>query len=194
MRRVLALVTTFTLWLAIPAEAGGPNQVVNASPTADGVAIHRSAVQVVSTGTSSVDSQNVAAALPTGCTGCEGVAVAFQALILTGRPSVIRPLNAAVAANTSCTSCKAFAFAYQLVVTADHGTHLSALGRAKVRDIRRRAAALVDAGLPFDQLDAQLSALRDEFRAAVISDLEHAGADPRDATPDLDVDEAPIGS
>jgi putative peptide zinc metalloprotease protein len=193
MRRVLALVTTFTLWIAIPAEAGGPNQGLNASPTADGVAIHRSAVQVVSTGTSSVDSRNIAAALPTGCTGCEGIAVAFQALILTGNPSFIRPLNAAVAANTDCTRCGAFAFAYQLVITASHGTHLSAVGKATVRDIRRRAAALVDAGLPFDQLDAQLQALRDEFKAAVISDLEHHDAEPRAATPDLDVDEAPVG-
>src|SRR3954468_10796906 len=128
MRRVLALVTTFTLWLAIPAEAGGPNNVVNASPNADGVAIHRSGVQVVSTGTDNVTSTNLALAGPTGCTGCEGIAVAFQALILTGNPTVITPVNAAVAANTNCNTCKAFAFAYQLVVTADHGTHLSALG------------------------------------------------------------------
>ena len=191
MRRLLALVTTFTLWLALPAAAGGPNQVVNASPSADGVALHRSGVQVVTTGADSIDSTNLALARPTNCTGCEGIAAAFQAVILTGNPSVIRPVNAAVAVNTGCTGCKAFAFAYQLVVSAARGTELSPQGRAQVNDIRRRAAALVDSGLPFDQLDAQLTALQEEFRADVLAALQQSGDDPHDAAPDMKVQAAP---
>jgi putative peptide zinc metalloprotease protein len=194
MRRLLALVTTFTLWLALPAAAGGPNQVVVASPSADGVALHRSGVQVVTTGADSIDSNNLALATPTNCSGCEGIAVAFQAVILTGNPSVIRPVNAAVAVNTGCTACKAFAFAYQLVISAAHGTGLSADGWAQVNDIRRKAAALVDSGLPFDQLDAQLSALREEFRADVVAALQQAGDDPHDAEPDMKVQATPVGA
>jgi putative peptide zinc metalloprotease protein len=194
MRRLLALVTTFTLWLAIPAAAGGPNHVVVASPSADGVALHRSGVQVVTTGGDSVDSSNLALARPTNCSGCEGIAVAFQAVILTGDPSVVRPVNAAVAVNTGCTGCGAFAFAYQLVVSAARGTEISPDGRAQIDDIRRRAAALVDSGLPFDQLDAQLTALKEEFRADVVAALEQAGDDPHAATPDTNVQAAPVGA
>lgn len=191
MRRLLALVTTFTLWLAIPAAAGGPNQVVVASPSGDGVAVHRSGVQVVTTGADSIDSSNLALARPTNCSGCEGIAVAFQAVILTGDPSVVQPANAAVAVNTACTACRAFAFAYQLVLSAAPGTRLSPEGWAQVNDIRQRAAALVDSGLPFDQLDAQLTALKEEFRADVVAALQQAGDDPHGAEPDVRVQATP---
>lgn len=191
MRRFVAFVITVTLLLAAPAAAGGPNHVVIASPTADGTQMHRSGVQVASTGADTVDSTNLAEAAPSNCTGCEGVAVAFQAVIVTGNPSTVAPRNAAVAVNSNCTSCKAFAYAYQYVVSADRGTHLGADGRAKVADIRRRAAALVTSGPPYDQLDAQLDALAAEFKAAVVDDLERTGADPHDGTRDADTDEAP---
>lgn len=194
MRRLLALITTFTLWLALPAVAGGPNHVVIASPTADGAQLHRSSVQVVSTGASSIDSTNLATASPHDCTGCEGIAVAFQAIIVTGNPSTVAPTNAAVAVNSNCTSCRAFAFAYQYVISADAGTHLSPAGRSEIADIRRQAAAAVDAGMPYDQLDAALRALAVRFRAAVANDLDHTGADPRNGAPSADTDEAPAGT
>jgi putative peptide zinc metalloprotease protein len=191
MRRIAALVTTFTLTLAFPAAAGGPNNVVMASPTADGAHVYRSAVKVGLTGADSITSSNLAVARPTGCTGCEGVAVAFQALILTGNPSDVRPANAAVAVNTECTSCGAFAFAYQYVVSADRGTHLSAVGRAKVGEIRRQADTLARSGLAYPDLDAQLSQLATKFKAAVVDDLDRTGADPHDGSRDADSDEAP---
>jgi len=192
MRRVLALVMTFTLWLALPAIAGGPNHIVSASPTADGAHMYRSGVQVSRTGTDSVTSSNIARATPSNCTGCEGVAVAFQAVIMTGNPSTVSPTNAAVAINSNCTSCKAFAFAYQYVVNADRGTHLSATGRAKISDIRKQAATLVTSGLPYNQLDSQLKALAVNFKTAVYNDLEHSGADPHDSSRDADTDQAPL--
>src|SRR5205085_6118441 len=109
-RRALALIATFTVVLAAPAVAGGPDHVVNASPTADSQSIHRSGVQVASTGSDTVDSTNLARATPHDCTGCEGIAVAFQAVIATGKPSNVSPNNFAVAVNSNCTSCRAFAF------------------------------------------------------------------------------------
>ncbi len=139
MRRLAAFVTTFTLWLAFPAVAGGPNQVVQSSPSADGEQIYRVGVQATSTGADSITSTNLALARPTGCTGCEGVAVAYQAVIMTGNPSEVTPTNAAVAVNSECTNCKAFAYAYQYTVTADSGTYLSSAGRARIADVRKRA-------------------------------------------------------
>ncbi len=195
MRRVLALTMILTLSLALPAVAGGgPNNIVIASPTADGAKLHRTSVKVSSTGSQSVTSTNLANATPHDCTGCEGIAVAFQALIVTGDSTTLSPTNAAVAVNTNCTSCGAFAYAYQYVVTADHGTHLSRDGRAKIADIRRQATAATNAGLAYGDLDAKLTQLAGEFKAAVVDDLEHSGADPHDGDPEADIDEAPAAS
>lgn len=191
MRRIAALVTTFTLVLAFPAAAGGPNNVVKASPTSDGATIYRSGVKVASTGADSISSTNLALAAPSGCTGCEGIAAAYQAVIVTGNPSDVRPVNAAVAVNSECTSCGAYAYAYQYVVSADRGTHLSRTGREKIRDIRAEANALVRSGLPYHELDARLAALAVKFKAAVVNDLERVGGDPHDGQQTVDIDEAP---
>jgi putative peptide zinc metalloprotease protein len=156
--------------------------------------LHRASVKVGSTGATTVGSTNLASANPHDCTGCEGIAVAYQAIIVTGNPSTVSPTNAAVAVNSNCTSCGAFAYAYQYVVSADRGTHLSAAGRARIAEIRGEANAAVDSGLPYDQLDARLQALAVDFKAAVVDDLERTGADPQNGTPDADVDEAPAGT
>ena len=171
MRRFAALVATLTVWLAAPATAGGPDNVVNASPTADGAQIHRAHVQVASTDADTVDSTNLALAHPHDCTGCEGISVAFQAVIVKGDPSTVSPRNVAAGVNTDCTSCGAFAFAYQYVVSAGDA-HLSDDARARIDDIRHQADDLVDSGLPYDQLDARLQALEADFKAAVRGGLQ----------------------
>lgn len=194
MRRAIVLAVTWTLFLAMPAVAGGPNNIVIASPTADGAQIHRSSVRVSTTGTDKLTSSNLATATPHDCTGCEGIAVAFQAIIVTGSPSTFAPKNAAVAVNSNCTSCGAFAFAYQYTISADRGSHLSKDGRAKIAAIRKEAAADVEAGLPYAELDADLKALAIRFRTTVENDLQRTGADPHDGNRDADTNEAPVGS
>jgi len=187
VRRLLALVVTSTLVLAAPAVAGGPDQIVTASPTADGAQIHRAGVQVVTTRARTIDSTNLARATPSDCTGCAGTAVAFQAVIATGDPTSVTPTNAAVAVNSECTSCEAFAYAYQYVVSADRG--LSEHGREEIADIRGRAQALVRSDLPDPELRARLDALAAEFKAAVVEDLQRSAADPEDEDEDEDADE-----
>ena len=189
MRRCLALVITCVLTLAVPASAGGPNHVVTASPTADGAKQERAHVQVATTGADDVTSTNLARATPSSCTGCEGIAVAFQAVIVKGDPDTVSPTNAAVAVNSDCTSCKAFAFAYQYVVTAD-ASGLDDEGRDAVKEIRDEADRLVDSGLPYDQLDAQLKDLAARFRAAVAENLRERGAKPQDDRARVRTDQA----
>ena len=133
-------------------------------------------------------------ATPHDCTGCEGIAVAYQAVIMTGSPTTVSPRNVAVAVNSSCTSCGAFAYAYQYVVSADRGTHLSKDGRAKIAAIRNKADDAIDADLPYPELDAKLKDIAVEFKTAVDSDLERTGADPHDGSRDTDSDEAPEDS
>src|SRR2546423_14658708 len=110
MRRTLALIAVFTVALAAPAAAGGPDHVVSVAPTADNQHMDRAGVQVAMTGSDTVDSTNLARATPHDCTGCEGSAVAFQAVIAHGNPSTVAPRNLAVAVNSQCNSCGAFAF------------------------------------------------------------------------------------
>src|SRR5438552_18802798 len=103
MRRALVLIAVVFVTLAAPAVAGGPDHVVTAAPAADGQQIHRSGMQVGITGADTVDSTNLARATPQHCTGCEGIAVAFQAVNAQGNPPTVAPRNAAHAVNSQCT-------------------------------------------------------------------------------------------
>ncbi|MEA2220989.1 MAG: hypothetical protein QOJ35_3615 [Solirubrobacteraceae bacterium] len=182
MRRILALVATFTVCLVAPATAGGPNNVVIASPTADGSLIHRSAVQAGTVGAGTVDSSNLALAKPHDCTGCEGIAVAFQAVIATGNPSTVAPSNAAVAVNSACNSCGAFAYAYQYYLTANRGAQLSDAARDQIDAIRQQAAQLINQGLTYDELDTALDALAVKFHDTILQDLQQADTNPHAGT------------
>ena len=192
MRRIAALATTFTLALAFPAVAGGPNNVVKAFPTTDDAHVYRAAVKVTSTGADSIASTNLALAQPSGCTGCEGIAVAYQALIVTGNPSDVSPTNAAIAVNTECTSCGAFPMPTRRRQRRPrHAPELT--GKAKIKDIREEANRLAHSGLPYPQLDSELTALAATFKSAVVDDLARAGAAPHGRAQDVDTDEAAPG-
>lgn len=99
------------------AGSGGAKQAVIAFNQADGAHLPRSGVMVAPVAGDSVEPENLAYAR-SSCSNCRTVAVAFQAVVVTGSPSVARPKNAAVAANVNCTSCQTMADAYQYVVTA----------------------------------------------------------------------------
>ena len=168
-RRLIPPLLAFTMLLAAPAVAGGPQHRVEASPTVDGSAIHRADAQAVRIGGDTIDPGNAAVANPHDCTGCEGIAVAFQAVVYKGSPSTIAPQNVAAAVNSNCTSCAAFAFAYQYAVKSDE--RLSPDARAEIRSIEDEAQQLADSGLPYPDLDARLHDLADRFRAAVDAGL-----------------------
>src|SRR3954471_13627018 len=169
MRRVIAPLIVVVLCLAAPAVAAGPQHRVEASPTVDGTAIHRADISVTRTGGDTIDPGNAAVATPHDCTGCEGIAVAFQAVIYKGSPSTIAPENVAAAVNSNCTGCDAFAYAYQYAVNSDE--KLSADARTEIRAIEDEAQQDVDAGLPYPDLDAKLKDLEGRFKAAVDAGL-----------------------
>jgi hypothetical protein len=169
VRRRLALISTIAACVAAPAIAwaGGPDNIVKVTVPDDGQAVQRAGVRVSQTSSDTVDSTNLAQAYAHDCTGCEAVAVAFQAVVATGRPHTITPQNLAIALNQNCSHCRSFAYAYQYFVQADKPVRFTRDERAEFRQVNERADELVHAGLPYPELDARLHQLAQEFRADV---------------------------
>jgi putative peptide zinc metalloprotease protein len=168
---VLAVATP----LAAGAEGGGANNVVFASATADGSSVDRSALQVSQVGGPTVASSNIAAARSYACTGCQTVAIAFQAVLVSGNPDTVVPANAATATNAGCNSCTSYAFAYQYVLSTGRAVYLSPTAQATMAGLRAEAAGLAASGLPPDQLTEELDALAATFKATIDNELIAAG-------------------
>jgi hypothetical protein len=189
-RFVLVPVLLISGLLSVPgvASAGGANNLVQVSASTGNSTVIRADVKWSPFGGSVATSANIASAVSTDCTGCRAVAVAFQAIILTGSPNVVTPANAAVAANSNCTSCDSFAFAYQDVVTTDGAATLSPTGVAELQDIQRRVDLIARSGEPDWQMDAELRALAVEFKADVEENLVLHG--PASGSDHIDVQTA----
>jgi putative peptide zinc metalloprotease protein len=170
------------------ASAGGANHVVQVSAAAGNSTAIRTDVQWAPFGGPSATSANIASAASSDCTGCRAVAVAFQAVVLTGDPNVVTPANAAVAVNGGCTGCDTFAFAYQDVVMTSGPASLSPAGVAALKSIQQRADAVARSGEPDAQMEADLKGLAAEFRADFESNLVLHG--PAAASDRVDVQTA----
>src|SRR3954464_13694496 len=144
MRRLVATHTLTSALLgfgALPAVAGGPNNIVVSDATVDatgaGTEVVHSSMVVGATGTDELTSANVARAVAHDCTGCQAIAVAFQAVFVTGNPDTVTPRNIAFAQNQSCDGCASFAFAFQYVVSTNGPAHLSPEGCQQVAALRQ---------------------------------------------------------
>jgi hypothetical protein len=199
MRRVVAvLVLTMALigFAAWPAIAGGPNNVVLSDATADfaGAATFTTHWNMVAepTGTDEVTSANVARALAHDCTGCQAIAVAFQAVLTTGNPHTVAPRNFAFAENLRCDGCAAFAFAFQYVVSTGGPAHLGPAGRQGIEDLRSEVAADLATDLTPDELNARLTDIGNRFQALVNADIVRTGGSPHDGEMQEQMDRAPV--
>jgi hypothetical protein len=187
LRRIVALLVALTALLGAPAlvgaqdtEGSGPDNIVNVGNGTDATIAARGAVQVAPTGAERATPTNLAIARSHDCTGCQTLAAAYQAVFITGDPEYFSPRNAAVATNTDCEDCGAFAYAYQYVIDTDGPARLSDAGRDKVDDVRAEANRLLDSGMTYDQLDAELHELAQRFRAIVDSELRSSGTEVED--------------
>jgi len=187
MRRLTAVLTITIALLglgALPAVAGGPNNFVvsDATAAATGAATFdtNSRMVVGATGTDEVTSANVARAVAHDCTGCQAIAVAFQAVLVTSDADTVTPRNLAVATNERCTSCAAFAFAFQYVVSTGGPAHLSPGGDRGVAALRREVADDLATDLTPEELNARLTDVGHRFQALVDSEIVHGGGHPND--------------
>jgi hypothetical protein len=198
MRRLVALIALTTALLglgALPAVAGGPNNYVTSDATVDAAGaptvVTNSNIVVESTGTDEVTSANVARAHAHDCTGCQAVAVAFQAVFLTGQPHVVAPRNLAEAVNENCNSCAAVAWAFQYTVTTDGPTHLSPAGRQALAAVRQNVADTLAADLTVAQFEERMNAAQAEFKRIVTYDIVRSGGHPHDGEMHVDEDVTP---
>jgi hypothetical protein len=174
---------------AVPAFAGGDNTAV-AINTKDGKTVYRIALHVTRNNGEVVTTGNAAVAVAS-CTGCETVAIAFQAVLITDDPSTISPVNLAFAENVLCDSCVTVADAVQVVVQTGGQVRLTPLGQQMLAQIRHDLHTLKQQDLALDQLicdpnnpiqlgcdptAAQLNVLAAQFAWVIATQLVPAGS------------------
>jgi hypothetical protein len=198
MRRFFAVLAATTALIglgAFPAVAGGPNNFVYANSTVDdaGAAtiVTRSSMIAGSTGTDDVTSANVARAVAHDCSGCQAIAVAFQAVLVTSDADTVAPRNLAVATNESCTGCASFAFAFQYVVSTGGRAHISPAGYQGIADLRREVADDLNTDLTPEELNARLTDVGQRFKALVDQEIVRTGGHPHDGRLRKQEDETP---
>jgi putative peptide zinc metalloprotease protein len=201
MRRLIAVLTLAIALLglgALPAVAGGPNNVVFSDATADagGAATFdtHSSMVVGATGTDEVSSANVARAVAHDCTGCQAVAVAFQAVLMTGNPRTVAPRNIAFANNVRCNGCAAFAFAFQYVVSTGGPARLSPAGMQGIQALRQEVADDLATDLTPEDLNARLTDIGHRFQALVDNEIVRTGGRPHDREMREQFDRTPAGA
>jgi hypothetical protein len=178
MRRLTALTAALVLALGAGAQAAddtGPNNVVNVQTTGTSVTDAQSKVKVGHYGGDNLQSENVASAYSHDCTDCRTVAVAVQAVLVSGSPSTSEPKNVAVALNERCTRCTTFAYAYQYVVPTDGTVHLDGQARQDIRRLRGEISGVAHSDMAPPDMDVRLHDLSAEFKADIDAGLERAG-------------------
>jgi hypothetical protein len=199
MRRLILLVTLVAALLglgALPAVAGGPNNFVVSDATVDLAGaptdVTNSSLVVQSTGTNELTSTNLARAHAHDCNGCQAVAIAFQAVIVTGQPHVFTPTNFAEAVNENCDNCASVAVAVQYTVdTLGAPAHLSPAGRQALADLRREVAQTLAADLTLAEFNAAIDTATSEFAKLVNEDIVRSGGHPENGETHVDEDTTP---
>lgn len=163
---------------AVPASAGGADNVVVAQNTTDGNAFARSGVMVAYNPSDSVTNANLAIANGHDCTGCRTVSVAMQVVIVESYPSDYEPQNAASAANGGCDGCQTYAFAYQYVIQPATMVNLSGDAQQGIAQIRQEVSDVAQSGADYADMQAQLDGLCNDLAGIVSGDLGINDAPP----------------
>jgi hypothetical protein len=182
MRRLTAFTAALVLALGTGAQAAedtGPDNVVDVQTTGTGVTEAHSKLKVGYYDGDNLQSENVASAYSHDCTDCRTVAVAVQAVLVSGSPSTSEPKNVAVALNERCSHCTAFAYAYQYVVPTDGAVKLDWETRQDVKRLRHEIADVAGSDLAPPDMDARLHDLSAEFKSEIDTGLKRAGQDGR---------------
>ena len=109
-----------------------------------------------------VDERNTAYAAAS-CTGCQTVAIAFQAVFVVGYAQIVTPVNDAVAVNYDCNTCVTGALAVQLAVTLARGPSEPAVKDLAVVWAQLEQASKSFELLPLERVYEELGATRTQL-------------------------------
>ena len=155
-------------------DGGGANNIVQLHNNQDGAAKERGKTSITEDQGSTVDNSNIALA-EASCTDCRTVAVAVQAVIVSGDVTVFTPGNAAVAVNDGCVRCATFAYARQELLQTDGPFVLSNDAREQAAAVSDQIRALAASDESFSALSADLDALTDQLVSILETDIANGG-------------------
>lgn len=157
------------------AQAGDGTAVVSVN-TNDGKTVFKVKLTIVRENGDVVDASNVAVAYAS-CTDCMTATVSFQAVLVTGDPSVVDPSNMAIAVNDGCSGCRTLADAVQYVMSTGGQVRFTQAARQELNDIRKSLHDLRKSDLSLDELKSQLDELSARFATVLASGLVIVGTD-----------------
>lgn len=136
-----------------------------------------------------VDNRNQADAY-SSCIRCGATAIAFQIVLVSGKPSEVRPVNVATAVNENCQECQTYAGARQFVRVTPKPVKLTEDGEEEVESIRSALRKLSRSMLPALEIAPKVDAQANRLKSVLSSELVTSdGRDSRDKAKDGTDDE-----
>lgn len=117
-----------------------------------------------------VDNRNQAEAY-SSCVRCGATAIAFQIVLVSGKPTEVRPVNVAAAVNENCRDCQTYAGARQFVRVHPERVELTDDGEDEVERIRSALRKLSRSKLPALEIAPKVDAQADRLRAVLDTEL-----------------------
>jgi putative peptide zinc metalloprotease protein len=117
-----------------------------------------------------VDHKNIANAAAR-CSDCRAAAIAFQIVIVVGKPAQIVPRNQAVAINDQCTRCVVYAGARQFVRIVENPVRFTDEGRSTLESVRRELRRLEGQDLTAGELGAAVEAQEARVKTVLTEEL-----------------------
>ena len=187
--KALALVLAVALVLTPTASAMAQDNTAIVINTKDGTSVFKFAFSISRTMSEVVDQTNAAVAYAE-CEQCVTVALAIQVVLVMSDPSIVTPTNVAIAINNECNLCSTLASAYQIVLSTGGPVRFTKEGRRRIQELRKRLKELLAAGLPIDQLQAEIDLLVDELKDVIRNELVPVGSPRDDADDDPESEES----
>jgi putative peptide zinc metalloprotease protein len=182
---VLALLSLGTVAHAATLTSGAANSAYAEASATPGTSVFDLALGLRENATDTIDESNSAVAYST-CDGCRAIAIAFQVVIVQGRPSTIVPENVAVAVNEGCSGCSSLALAHQFVVGKGRPARITKTGRRELLDVTEDLVRLERSYKRFTNAEIEARVDADAAKVRAILDTELVAVDGSGAKPDVE--------
>jgi len=146
--------------------------------------------QLDQTSASTINADNSAVAMTSGCHNCGAIAIGFQVVVASSQSlTALNANNTANATSYSCVSCTTLAEAYQLVYVSNTQPRLTARQLAGLEYVRFQLALLRYSRLSSDQIQSKVAELANQAEALL---QNSAGPAPTSGTPAVSPAVSPV--